>query len=210
MNEWILLQEGFLVYLALSLALLGGAIGLPIPEDIPLIAAGIAVHRGSVDLTIIFLVCYGSIILGDLIIFWIGRKFGSSIFSKRWFRAKIPPSKIRKVKLSIEKRSLLMIFIARHLFYLRTVTFLTCGAVKMRPRRFIIADAAAALVSVPLMMGIGYVASENYEVVLQSMRKVERLSMIVFAVLGIGVVWWFLKKKSPSAKKKKDSTQTEK
>ena len=183
MYEWIFDLQGLILYIGLFVALVGSAFGLPIPEDIPLIAAGIAVHQETGNLIIVFLVCYFSIILGDIIVFYIGRRFGPNLFNKKWFRSKVPPSKIRKVKINLERKSLLMIFLARHLFYLRTVTFLTCGAVKMKPSRFIAADSVAALVSAPLMIGIGYLAAEHYQTVLDAIHQIELLLIIPLLII---------------------------
>lgn len=173
--------------------LMGGAIGLPIPEDLPLILAGIAAHLGKGQVVVIFLVCYTSILIGDSIIYFAGRKFGPKIFGTKWFKKKIPPNRIRRIRLNLEKRSLLMIFIARHLFYMRTVTFLTCGAVKMRVGRFLIADAIAALISVPLMMSIGYLASEHYEEVTKNLRNA---AIIIPPVILIAYLVWRWGKKT--------------
>ena len=198
-NEWLLLQEGFVLYLTIFLALLGGAIGLPIPEDLPVFAAGVALQRGNVELQLIFIVCYGAILLGDILIFFIGRWFGPHLFEKKWFKKKVSPKRIKAVKLSLEKRSLLMIFIARHLFYLRTATFLTCGAVKMKPRRFIAADAIAALISVPLMLYLGYVASENYDAVMGALKRAEIIGGVI-ALLAISIFMIIRKRKRNRAK----------
>ncbi len=189
MLDWISAQEGLAVYLALFFSLMGGAIGLPIPEDIPLLAAGACIKLQSGKPLIIFLVCYGAIVAGDILIFMVGRRFGPTLFEKPWFKKRMPPNRIRRVKFNLEKRSLLMIFLARHLFYLRTLTFLTCGAVKMKVKRFIIADVAAALVSVPLMMGIGYFAAEHFEAAQLALKRVEYLLLLVGVILLLYLVW---------------------
>ncbi|MCB0353561.1 MAG: DedA family protein [Bdellovibrionales bacterium] len=170
MLEHILAADGWHLYAALFLALMGGAIGLPIPEDLPLIGAGIVAQAGEARIDALFVVSYVSIILGDLVIFSLGRRFGSALFSKPWFHKKLPPRKLKRFRLNLEKRSLPTIFIARHLFYLRTVTFLTCGAVKMKYSRFLFADSIAALVSVPLMMSIGYFFAEHSETLAKNIR----------------------------------------
>ncbi len=192
MLDQLISLDGAIVYLAIFLALMGGAIGLPIPEDLPLVAAGILVQNGSASLPVLFVVCYAGVMIGDLIIFFVGRRLGPKLFSQEWFQKKLPPSKIRRFKLGIERKRLMTIFIARHLFYLRMVTFLTCGAVKMKPSRFILADALAALVSVPLMMTIGYYAAEHYEEIAKNIE-------IIFLVLFIGLIgfWVFRKRRKP-------------
>lgn len=185
MIDQLLSGEGPLLYLALFLALMGGAIGLPIPEDIPLIAAGIAAQAGAGRVELLFLTCYFSVLIGDTFVYYVGRKLGPKLFQMNWFKKRHSESKVRRFRLRMEKRSLAMIFIARHLFYLRTVTFLTCGAVKMKASRFIMNDAIAALISVPLMMTVGYFAAEHYEEV---KRNVEIFGVVLLILLlGYGV-----------------------
>ncbi|MCB0321012.1 MAG: DedA family protein [Bdellovibrionales bacterium] len=181
----LLSLEGIILYPMLFFALLGGAIGLPIPEDLPLIAAGIFGQRGSGNLGMLFVVCYLGVVMGDTIIFLIGRRFGAALFTKKWFRRKFSPRRLKRFKLGLERRRLATIFIARHLFYLRMVTFLACGAVKMPLSRFLVSDMIAALVSVPAMMCVGYFASENYEVLLNNVE-------FVFGILAIAIAAYFL------------------
>jgi len=209
MTDWLLAQQGLYVYILLFLALMGGAVGAPIPEDAPLLIAGYLIYTKSAAPLIILLVCYGTILLGDLVIFLIGRKLGPRLFSLGWMKKRMPPSRIRRMKLNLEKRSLLMIFLARHLFYLRTITFLTCGAVKMRPERFILADACAALVSVPLMLSIGYLGGEHLNLIMSSVKKAEYLLLVIGIIVISAIVYYRLKRRSekkPPIRNQEDSS----
>ncbi|RMG44402.1 MAG: DedA family protein [Candidatus Dadabacteria bacterium] len=200
MNEWLMLQQGTVIYVALFALLMGGAVGLPVPEDIPLIIGGVLAHRGSARTEIVFLVCYFGIVLGDLVVYSLGRYFGPTLLKKPWFEKRLTPSRLRRVKFNIERRSLLMIFIARHLFYMRSATFLMCGAVKMKVQRFVLADATAALISVPLMLGIGYFASEQLDVVFRWINQAKEVSLLVglALVIMICLVYFTRKKKRPT------------
>lgn len=190
MADWLLLQNGLIVYVAIFLMLFSGAIGLPIPEDIPLILAGIAAQRQSVNLEIVFLVCYFGVLVGDLIIFTLGKKFGPAIFQKEWVKSRITSQEVSNLKLKLERRSLLMIFVARHLFYLRTMTFLTCGAVNMSYKRFILSDALAALISIPIMLTLGYVFAEHYDRILIYIKEAKFWSLLlIVAVVTIFIVY---------------------
>lgn len=187
--DWLSFDNPLMIHLGILLALLAGAIGLPMPEDIPLLAAGIFASRGVIRLPTAMLVCYLAVLLGDVFIFWIGRTLGPRLFETKWFKKRFSSSRIRRVRLNVEKKSLPMIFIARHLFYLRTATFLTCGAVKMSPRRFLISDMFAALISVPLMVSLGYLAGEHLDTI---RYYVLRANFWLFAAVLIAVaVWWF-------------------
>jgi membrane protein DedA with SNARE-associated domain len=195
MSEWFLLQNGPVLYAVLFLMLLGGAVGLPIPEDLPLILGGVVVHTGQAQLELVLAISYLGVVLGDLIIFFVGRYFGPSLFQKSWFKRRFTPSKVRKVRFNLERRSLLMILIARHLFYLRTATFLTCGAVRMSPYRFIVADMFAALISIPLMVGLGYLAAQHIDTLLEGVTRTKNIVLILSILLLLVYLWHSRRKK---------------
>ncbi|RIL08559.1 MAG: hypothetical protein DCC75_08565 [Proteobacteria bacterium] len=182
MSEWILLQEGAFIYVLLFLLLVAGALGFPMPEDVPLVLGGVLAQMGKVKLGPVAVVCYTAIVLGDLIIYSIGRWLGPAIFQKEWFKERFSSSRIRRVKFRLEKRSLLMILLARHLFYIRTLTFLTCGAVRMNFYRFLIADACAALISMPIMLGLGYLAAEHLDLLFKYLATAKHWSLAIVIV----------------------------
>ena len=188
MTEWLLAQSYSVVYCGLFALLLTGALGFP-PEDVTLLLGGVVVHHGRGDLLYIFLICYFGTIIGDLFIYLVGRRYGAALFNKSWLRSRVPPSRLRWVRRGLDKRAFPTIFVARHLFYLRTLTFLTCGVVKMRFMRFLFADAVSALVSVPLMLAIGYQASDNYQAVLAYIGRAKILSLFLVFLAIAGIVW---------------------
>ena len=51
-------------------------LGFPLPEDIPLIAAGYLVWDGTIQLVPAFLVTMVGVLFGDSILFFLGAKFG--------------------------------------------------------------------------------------------------------------------------------------
>lgn len=208
-NQWLLAQNGIWIYITLFFLLLGGAIGLPIPEDLPLLLAGILLHEGRAELDVTFVVAYVAILLGDLIIYAAGRKIGPSLSKKSWFPIRISESQMRRMKYKLDKRSLLMIFVARHLFYLRTLTFLSCGALKMNPWRFFLADAAAALISVPLVLALGYFAAEHYDYVVALIKRAKFWSLIVALLLIVAFCIYHKRKKRNAPAPKEDAPEAD-
>ena len=197
MIEWLLLQNKQIIYLSLFLVLTGSALGVPIPEDLPLIGAGIAINNELVGFLPTFLICYISIILGDCIVYGIGYRLGTKLFEKKWFKSRVSAAHIRRTRMNLHRRSWLMIFLARHLFYLRTATFLVCGAVKMSFKRFVMIDLCAAAISTPIMISIGYLASEHWDKAREIFRHVEIIAIIPV----IFVLYALLKKRKPRIRK---------
>ena len=203
MTEWLLTQPDNVIYIGLFTLLLSGALGFP-PEDFSLILGGITIQHQRGDPLYIFLICYLGTILGDVFIYGVGRRYGSNLFAKKWFQRKLHPARIRWVRRGLEKRALPTIFVARHLFYLRTLTFLTCGAVKMGFPRFLFADSFSALVSVPVMLSLGYVASNNYESVVAFIAKAKIFSLGIVILLIVFAIWYFISQRIEEEGKKPD------
>jgi len=182
-TDWLLDLNGSAIYPTLFFMLIGGALGLPIPEDVPLILGGVLAHQGRCSLDLTILVAYIGTILGDLIIFSIGYKFGPTLYRWKSFRRYITPNRADRINRRLSKHSLWMIFIARHLFYLRTATFLTCGLFRMSVRRFILADLIAAAISVPLMVSLGYWLSENFDLLTKIINQTKLISLVLAALI---------------------------
>jgi membrane protein DedA with SNARE-associated domain len=183
-------------YLWLFLSLLGGSVGLPIPEDIPLLYAGVMLGKGDYSLLPAFLVSYTAVIIGDLIIFFVGRQCGDALYRSRFFRHKVTPQKVELLKARLERHSILVIITARHLFYLRSLTFLGCGLLKMTFRRFIAIDAIGACMSISIMLLIGYTMSDQLTVVWMWFARAKTFSLFLAATLMIALLIGYLRTQS--------------
>ena len=190
MIDWLFSLQGMYLYGGIFLLLMGGAFGLPIPEDLPLLFGGVLLHQGHAELLYMFASCYTGIILGDIFIFSVGRKIGSSPKRRGWLESKLSPSMLRRTKVAMERKSFMTILVARHLFYLRTVTFLACGALKMSYLRFILADMFAALISATFMLCLGFMFADSYPVIVEIFHRT-KIVVLIAAVLVAFLFWRF-------------------
>ena len=200
MFDWLFIQNSWIAYPILFSILIGGAIGLPFPEDIPLIAAGVLLHRGVVSFWGAFLVCYVGVVLGDLILYYLGHKIGPKIINSRKVKRRLHPRRIAKINNKLERHCVAMIIIARHLFYLRSATFVLCGASKISFLKFLVVDMIAALFSVTIMMFIGYTASENIPYVLSLLHKAKYATLILTLAIIVGLGGYIYIKNRPNDK----------
>ena len=65
-------------YVGVSVWLLLAGLGMPLPEDIPLIFGGVMAARGEIDVVIHFILSMVFIIVGDSMLFFIGRRLGQA------------------------------------------------------------------------------------------------------------------------------------
>jgi len=142
-------------------------------------------------------VCYLGIIAGDLIIYRVGWITGPRLFRKRWFKRFLTSTRLQTLRSNLEKRTFLTIVIARHLFYLRTATFLVCGAVRVSFSRFLIADAIAALITTPVMLGLGYLFGEHYDHLMAWMREI-KIALVVLGLATALYLYWRFKRNAES------------
>lgn len=195
MDEWLILQNVHSVYLSLFLFLLAGAIGLPFPEDVVIIFAGVLVQRGVVNVELTLAVCYGGILLGDLLLFFLGRTLGTKVFRSRWLSQRVSKGRLRIMRRNLDKHSLWMIFVARHLFYLRSITFIMCGALRMRFWRFFFADALAALISMPIALALGYFFAEQLESLMGHVHSAHLVVLLLCVLLAVSVIVYYIKRR---------------
>jgi len=175
--NWLANDNGFGTYASVLIMLLIGGIGLPMPEDIPLVLSGITISKDVVNPFYIFLVCYIGVLCGDQLLFLIGYKFGNKLL-RMWhnpnsmFSSFITERRVDKIREGLRRKRFLYILIGRHLFPVRTATFLIAGSLRIPFMEFLISDMIAAFISVSLIVFLGWLIGWQ----LLDPRVFERLS----------------------------------
>lgn len=172
-------------------------LGLPIPEDITLFAAGLSAYYGLTQLWLIIVVSYVGVILGDFIIFSLGARYGRRI-TKRWFFQKLlPTDRLNSVQKEFHKRGNKLIFAARFMPGLRAPIFFSAGTLHLPYRVFLFYDGLAALISVPVIIGAVYYFGDELDHVVRVIQGVEHSIVLVIAivVLTVSAKWYITHRK---------------
>lgn len=197
MKQWLIAilssTVGVAAYGLVFVILLAAGFGLPLPEDIPLVMGGVLAYRGQANLVVMILVGYFGIIIGDSIMFLLGRRFGTNVGSKPttgFFSRIVTPASRARVEGLFKKHGEKIVMVARFLPGIRTVTYFTAGSVGMSFVRFMVYDSIAALASAPIFVLLGYYFGENIESLLSRVASGERNVMIgIVAVVVIVVLF---------------------
>ncbi len=187
MDEFFLAFLGKWSYLGLFIVLMAAGLGLPLPEDIPLVAAGWLVHRGQADLTLMIFTGLLGVMLGDSILFWMGRRYGTSIMEHRWFRRIAKPWLVEKARRMYSEHGAKILFAARFMPGLRSAMFLTAGVFRVPYWKFALIDGLAALISVPTWIWLSAHFSEKITHLLGGARMA---TYTVLVILGFALVIW--------------------
>ena len=124
-------------------------LGLPIPEDIVLLAAGALTVLDGRSWIEASAVMYAGVMLGDTMIFLAGRFLGQRLMATRWFQRYFSPAKQARVEAQFERFGSMVLFVGRFLPGLRAPIFFTAGSLRTRYLKFFFFDGLAALISVP-------------------------------------------------------------
>jgi membrane protein DedA with SNARE-associated domain len=157
-------------------------LGVPIPEDITLIAAGFLASTGNISLPGAFIAGFVGVMVGDVFLFMIGRRYGRAVFQWPGFRKVFTPARIESAEKRIQSNAAYICFFARFMPGLRSPIFLMCGILKVRFSIFFGLDFFAAVLSVPLWVYAGYWFGNNIEGALQFAHEA---NIVIFGALGL-------------------------
>ncbi|MEO6875639.1 MAG: DedA family protein [Opitutaceae bacterium] len=171
-------------------------LGVPVPEDIVLIAAGALGEMEGRSWLQVSGVMYAGVVAGDSMIFFAGRYVGARLLASAWMRRILPVNKQAKVENVLTRFGTMGLFVGRFLPGLRAPIFFTAGSMKVSYLKFLCLDGLAALVSVPLFVWLGRWLWVEFEDNLEAMHEVlERthtyslwLAVFVLAA-GLAALW---------------------
>jgi membrane protein DedA with SNARE-associated domain len=183
-------------YAGIFLLLVLGDIGLPFPEDATLILSGFLIAQKVTKLLPTLLVVYSGLLLTDFALYWVGKKYGRSVIEHKRFRRILSAERLSRLEEKFRKWGIFVVFIGRHFLGLRAQIFLAAGAMKMPTLKFLMADAASAIFTVTLMVGIGFWGGNRIQILEKDVKRMEYVGIVIIAILLTGwVVYRYFKSK---------------
>jgi membrane protein DedA with SNARE-associated domain len=171
-------------YIGIFVMLLVASLGVPIPEEIPIVAAAVLSHEGLARWWIALPVCILGVLSGDVVLYWSGRHWGERLLNWRVVRLVLDLEREDRFKAAYRRHAGKTIFTARHVMGLRAAAFLTAGIAHVPFWKFLAADGVAATLGVPVGFGLAYLFTDQLEEVMADMHHVQRW-LGLFAVVAI-------------------------
>jgi len=186
-------------YVGVAAVFLLCGVGLPLPEEIVLLAGGYVCATWPERATLHWMMvwCAGAILAGDLLPFVLGRVFGARLLRLRWMRILVTKQRLAMFDRWFRRRGDMVILIARFIAGLRVVAFFTAGTMKMPWRRFLLLDGLGIALIVPLLTWLGYHSASFIDDMIANVKRVERgiLWAIVGGVLVLGLWFWLWRRR---------------
>lgn len=183
-------------YLGIFLVLFVAGLGAPIPEEAPILAAGILASQAVIKWWLALLVCFVGVLAGDVVLYWIGHHWGEHILDWRLTRFVLTPEREQLVKDKYHRHGIKIVFTARFVAGFRAAAFLTAGIVRIPFWKFFLVDGLAALVGVPLGFGVAYLFTDQLPAVMQGVQRVEKVLALAGMVLLAAIIGYAAYRKS--------------
>lgn len=194
-------QPGY-VYGFIIVFMLASSFGLPIPEELTLISAGLVAHLAKdpihfpppypgaegVNTITLCIVSFCAVFFSDCLVYFIGKFFGARIIKMKIFQKQVAGNGFDRINSWFQKYGGWACGIFRFTPGLRFPGHLSCGFLGIPVWKFMLIDGAAALISVPTQI---YFVSTYGDVILD---KLKEFKLMLIAAGLVFLVVWFIRK----------------
>jgi membrane protein DedA with SNARE-associated domain len=188
-------------YVGVAVVLFIAGLGVPIPEDIPLIFGGVLAGRDPpvINVWIHFAVSMTFILIGDSCLFFVGRRLAKQTEISGWWARYLTPTRKEKVERYFARYGMWTVFFGRFVAGIRGAMFLSAGLSGFSYPKFLLMDTLAAAVSVPVWIWLGVKWGENWEEFIAVFQRgqVWVLGGLVATAALAYLGWRFWKKRQP-------------
>src|SRR5919112_2245775 len=171
-------------YLLILFGVMAESMGVPLPGETILIAAGILVQRGSLGLGEVILFGILGAFIGDQIGYWVGRKGGRPFVLRFGRYVFITPARLGRAEAFFDRHGGEAVFLARFFSGLRVFGALVAGTSRMRWSTFLFYNALGGAVWATAAVSVGYLLVGSLGLV---ERWTGRASALLVGLLVVGV-----------------------
>jgi membrane protein DedA with SNARE-associated domain len=186
---------GKLGYLGIALILILGGLGLPIPEEAPIIVAAVLSRNGNLTWPLALASCLAGVLLGDMLVYFLGFFYGEKVLSLPLTRRLLTRQRETQIKGYFHRHGFKILVSGRFVPGFRTAAYLTAGILKLPPLKLLLTDLVAASLSTLFMFGLGYAFAYQIQ---KGIHEVQQWVTVLVAV----VVVIFLLERYRRAKKR--------
>lgn len=175
---------GIVVFLILT------GCGFPLPEEVAFVYAGVQSAIGHLNWGLALAACGIGALLGDSVMYGIGRLGRGWIGRHAWFSRIVHLEREEQVRRLIARHGIKVFFAARFMVGIRGPLYVTLGILKVPFWRFLLIDTICASAVIGVFFSLSYYFGQQ---VLEWIRRGEYLiTGALIVALAVGGVLWFL------------------
>lgn len=166
-------------------------VGLLVPGETAVIAAGVLAHAGLLPLSTVMVSAGAGAVVGDQIGFRVGRRYGSAVLDRmpRWLHRRDQHQRVLDL---VRRRGALAVVLGRWTASLRALVPGVAGMSGLSTRTFSYANAAGGVVWAVSVSLLGYLAGAGYRQVEQQLNVGGGLVLAGLAVVALAV--WLVRR----------------
>lgn len=163
---------------------------MPIPEEVPIVLAGVLSSQGRLEPELAFAACLAGALVGDALMYAIGYHFGHGLLIKHPKVGKyLGAQSEHKFERALQRHGFKVMFLARFMVGVRGPVYLAAGVLRMPFRRFVLWDLSCATIVVGLFFSLSFFFGEHITSIL---RDAEKTFTLVLLLVGLGTfLWWY-------------------
>ena len=167
---------------------------LPVPEDVPVLVAGIAAAAGELGAPEAVGAALAGVLVRDVALYAVGRASGEALLRRPWVVRVIGEHRLDAARALFSTNGPRATFVGRFFIGFRAPVFVTAGALGVPARAFLLWDGLGLVVMVPTMFAVGYVFGKPALGGLEWI--VDRAWIAVVAAIVVGVAAWAWRRRS--------------
>ncbi len=176
-------------YLGVFICVFIGNLGIPVPEETVLLAAGFLAGRGDLSLQPLYLVGIGSAVTGDCCGFLFGRTGGQRLFERLAQRFTFVRVRYERLQAFFKTHGSKAVFMARFVAGARFLAGPMAGAAGMSFLSFLGWNVSGAFIWCSLIITIGYLVGDELEWAAHVVHTASHwVALVVFLLLA---GFWF-------------------
>lgn len=184
-------------HIAIAAVVFAEAIGFPMPAAVALVAGGAAAASGVLSVPHLFLLSVGAMMVGDVLLFVLGRYTGWALLGFLCRVSMNPETCILRSAESFYKRGKLTLVFAKFIPGINTMAPPLAGTMRMQVFQFLRLDVLGAALYAAAYIAVGFVFHEFLSTILHGFQAAGRAVEIVFLVALAGYliyrVWIYRK-----------------
>ena len=179
-------------YLGIFVAVFVGNLGVPVPEETVMLAAGFLAGQLLLDLRLVYVVVIFSAVVGDCCGYVIGRTGGQRVLERLANMFPVMRTRYERLQLFFRTHGSKAVFMARFITGVRFMAGPMAGACGMPFFQFLGWNVLGAIVWCSLVVTVGYLVGGELYPALSMVHQFSRwIGVAAFAVLlVVFVLWW--------------------
>jgi len=179
-------------YLGIFIAVFVGNLGIPVPEETVMLAAGFLAGRSLLDLRIVYVTVVASAVTGDCCGYVIGRTGGQRVLVRLASAFPFMRTRYDRLQLFFQAHGSKAVFMARFITGARFMAGPMAGACGMQFFQFLGWNVLGAIVWCSLVVTVGYLVGDELYRAMTTAHQASRwigLAGVAVAIV-VFVFWW--------------------